>query len=136
MPREAPGGRRKQPQASWREASPAREAWASANVSSPWPPAKPDRNYTQHVPAIARTMSVWRYSAISARDGSRSATANFMRHRPQRSRHTRQPDQGFIEAPRRGTSWFKQPYQINLRILEGLPNGGRHRHSKKIGVLL
>src|SRR4029077_15908477 len=74
MPREAAGGRRKQPQASWQEASPAREAWASANVSSPWPPAKPDRNYTQHVPGIARTMSVWRSSPAPAGAGSRSAT--------------------------------------------------------------
>ena len=37
-------------------------------------------------------MAAWRYSAISARDGSRSETANCMRHRPQQSRHTRQPD--------------------------------------------
>ena len=36
-------------------------------------PAKPDKNYTRHVPAIVRTMSALRYSAISARAGSRSA---------------------------------------------------------------
>src|ERR1700730_8455394 len=53
---------------------------------------KPDRNYKRHVPAIARTMSAWRYSAISARDGSRSATANSIPHRPQQSRDTWQPD--------------------------------------------
>jgi hypothetical protein len=123
MPREAAGGCRKQPQASWWEASPAREAWASANVSSPWPPAKPDRNYTQHVPAIARTMSVWRYSAISARDGSRSATANSMRHRPQRSRHTRQPDPASLKRHRAVLPGSNSLSQINLRILEGLPNG-------------
>ena len=39
-------------------------------------------------------VSGWRYSAISARDGSTSATANSMRHRPQRSRRTRLPDPG------------------------------------------
>src|SRR5206468_1722744 len=89
----------------------AREAWVSANVSSPWPPAKPDRNYTQHVPAIARTMSAWRYSAISAQDGSKSAMANSMRHRPQRSRHTRQPDPGSLKRDRAVLNWFKQPFR-------------------------
>ena len=80
-------------------ANPAREAWAWASVFSSWPPAKPDGNYTRHVQAIARTMSAWRYSAISVRDGSRSATANSTRHRPQRSRHTRQPDPGGGPVP-------------------------------------
>ena len=52
---------------------PAREPRAWASVFSPWRLAKPDGNYTRHVPAIARTMSAWQYSATSARDGSRSA---------------------------------------------------------------
>src|SRR5467141_3825286 len=83
----------------------AREAWAWASVFSPWLPARPDGNYTRHVPAIARTMSAWRYSAISARDGSRSATANSTRHRPQRSRHTRQPDPGGGPVPRKSVRY-------------------------------
>src|ERR1700738_4183566 len=112
VPREAAGGRQEQPQASRREANPAREAWAWASVFLPWPPAKPDGNYTRHVPAIARTMSAWRYSAISARDGSRSATANSTRHRPQRSRHTRQPDPGGGPVPRKS-------------VRTRLPAGGR-----------
>jgi hypothetical protein len=45
-------------------------------------------------PTIARTISASQCSAISARDGSVSATAISMRHRPQRSRLTRQPEPG------------------------------------------
>src|SRR3984893_14505416 len=77
--------RRKQPRTSQQDANPAHRASASASL--PWLPARPDRNVTRHVPAIARTMSAWWCSAISARDGSRSVTANCMRHRPQQSRH-------------------------------------------------
>ena len=104
MPREAAGGHQEQPQANLRGANPAREAWAWASVSSSWPPAKPDKNYTRHVPAIARTTSAWRYSAISARDGSRSVTANCMRHRPQQSRHPRQPESKITKAPPHSSS--------------------------------
>jgi hypothetical protein len=58
--------------------------------------AKPDENYTQHVPAIARTMSAWRYSAISARGASTSARANSMRFRPERSlEQSAQRDPGY-----------------------------------------
>ena len=67
---------------------------SSASASWLWLPARPDRNSTWRAPTIARTISAWRCSAISARDGSRTATANCMRHRPQRSRHTRPPDPG------------------------------------------
>src|SRR6266478_7845341 len=119
MPREAAGGQQKQPEASRRDANPARKAWAWASVFLPWPPAKPDRNYMRHVPAIAGTMSAWRYSAISARDGSRNATANSMRHRPQRSRHTRQPDPGSWKRHRAVLPGSNSLSQINLRILEG-----------------
>jgi hypothetical protein len=59
-----------------------REASAWESVFLSWPPAKPDMSFTRHVLAIARTMSAWPYSAISVQDGSRSATANSMRHRP------------------------------------------------------
>jgi len=73
------------PPVSQPDAKPAHEprAWASAFLPSR--PAKPEENYTRHAPAIARTMSGWRYSAISARGGSRSAKANSMRYRRQRS---------------------------------------------------
>jgi hypothetical protein len=53
---------------------------------------KPDKNFTRHVPAIGQTTSASRCSATSARGGSRSAMANSMRHRPQRSGRARQPD--------------------------------------------
>jgi len=70
----------------------------------------------------ARTMSAWRYSAISARDGSRSATANSTRHRPQRSRHTRQPDPGSSKRHHAVLNWFKHPFpgQEILRISVGI----------------
>ena len=47
-------------------------------------------------PTIARTMSASQCSAISVQDGSRSVTASCMRHRSQRSRHTRRPEPGVI----------------------------------------
>src|SRR6266481_9584134 len=130
MPREAEGGHQEQPQANRREANPAREAWAWASVFSPWPPAKPDRNYMRRVPAIARTMSAWRYSAISARDGSRSATANSMRHRPQRSGHTRPPDPGSSKRRRAVLNWFKQPFlgQEIYAFLSELPGSWESGH--------
>ena len=90
--REAADGRQEQPKANRRDANPSRKARAWASVFSPWPLAKPDKNFTRHVPAIAPTMSASRCSAISGRGGSRSAMASSMRHRPQRSGHTRQPD--------------------------------------------
>src|ERR1700730_17597529 len=93
-PPEALGSRQRQPRSSQRETYPPRRASASASL--PWLLARPDRNFTRHVPAIARTMSAWRCSAISARDGSRSATANCMRHRPQQSRHPRQPESEIV----------------------------------------
>jgi transposase len=89
---EAAGGRQEQPKANRRDANPARKARAWASVFSPWPLAKPDKNFTRHVPAIAQTTSASRCSATSARGGSRSAMANSMRHRPQRSGRARQPD--------------------------------------------
>src|SRR6266404_8223876 len=125
MPREAAGGRQEHPQASRRETNPAREASAWASAFSPWLPARPDGNYTRHVPAIARTMSAWRYSAISARDGSRSATANSMRHRPQRSRYTRQPDPGSSKRHRAVPQLVRtaSPRSRDLRILSGVTGG-------------
>jgi len=69
-------------------------------VSSPWRPAKPDGNYTQHVLAIARTMSASQSSATCARVGSRSATASCTRHRGQHSGRTRQPGLGTRRRPR------------------------------------
>jgi hypothetical protein len=89
--REAAGGRQEQPEAN-RDVNPARKARAWASVFSPWPLAKPDKNFTRRVPAIGQTTSVSRCSATSARGGSRSAMANSMRHRPQRSRRARQPE--------------------------------------------
>src|ERR1700724_2228444 len=50
-----------------RDANPARKARAWASVFSPWPLAKPDKNFTRHVPAIAQTTSASRCSATSAR---------------------------------------------------------------------
>ena len=91
---------------------------------------KPDGNYTRHVPAIARTMSAWRYSAISARDGSRSATANSMRHRPQQSRRTRPPDPGSSKRHRAVLNWFKQPFlgQEIYAFLSELPGSWESGH--------
>src|SRR6266478_6518468 len=43
----------------------------------------------------------FRRVVLVARDGSRSAKANSTRHRPQRSRHTRQPDPGGGPVPRK-----------------------------------
>jgi hypothetical protein len=127
-PPEAAGGRQRQPRTSQRNANPAGRA--SASVFLPWPPAKPDWNYMRHVPAIARTMSAWRYSAISARDGSRSATANSMRHRPQRSGHTRQPDPGSSKRRRAVLNWFKQPFpgQEIYAFLSALPGSWESGH--------
>ena len=74
-------------------------------VSSPWRPAKPDGNYTQHVLAIARTMSASQYSATSARVGSTSARANSMRYLPRRSNPFGQDRQPKIRvAPPRSTT--------------------------------
>jgi len=64
----------------------AHRAWASAFWL--WLPAGPDRNFTWRAPTIARTMSASQCSAISAPDGSRSATASCMLHRPQHSWRT------------------------------------------------
>ena len=86
----AAGDRQRQPQSSQRDANPAHRA--SASASSPWLPARPDRNFTWRAQPIVRTMSASLCGAISARDGSRSVMANCMQHRPQQSRHTRQPD--------------------------------------------
>src|SRR5262245_63829528 len=57
----APRGRGRppeQPRANRRDVNPARKARAWASGFSPWPLAKPDENFTRHVPAIAPTMSV------------------------------------------------------------------------------
>src|SRR6266446_4366991 len=96
-PPEAVGGRQRQPQSSQRDANPAHRA--SASAFSPWLPARPDRNFTWRAQPIVRTMSAWRYSAISARDGSRSVRANCMRHRQQQSKHPRQPESKITKAP-------------------------------------
>jgi hypothetical protein len=62
-----------------------------------------------------------RYSAISAWDGSRSATAKSTRHRPQRSRHTRQPDPGGGPVPRKSVRYrlpaaLRRPRSPNTRL--------------------
>jgi hypothetical protein len=116
---EAAGGRQREPQSSQRDANPAHRASVSASL--PWLPARPDRNFTRHVPAIVRTMSAWRYSAISARDESRSVTANCMRHRPQQSRHPRQPELGIKNQPRRSPCERTRPFRpaaANLPCVE------------------
>src|SRR5262249_24118954 len=95
-PPEAAGDRPRQPQSSQRDANPAHRV--SASASSPWLPARPDRNFTRRAPPIAQTMSAWWYSAISARDGSRTVTTSYMRHRPQQSRPLRQPKSEFHKS--------------------------------------
>jgi hypothetical protein len=87
LPTEAAGGRQKQPRGSQQDANPTHRA--SASASWLWLPARPDRNFTWRAPKIDRTISASQCSAISVPDGSRSATASCMRHRP---RHTRQPE--------------------------------------------
>ena len=85
-----------------------RKARAWVSVFSPWPLARPDKNFTRHVPAIAQTISAWRCSAISGRGGSRSAMANSMRHRPQRSGRARQPEPGSKSTTAQFLSWFDE----------------------------
>jgi hypothetical protein len=76
-----------QPRGSQRDANPTHRALASASWL--WLPARPDRNFIWSAPTIARTISASQCSAISVPDGSRSATASCMRHRP---RHRRSPE--------------------------------------------
>jgi hypothetical protein len=56
LPTRVAGGRQEPPPAGQQDVKPGRESSAWASVFSPWRPAKPDKNYTQHVPTIARTM--------------------------------------------------------------------------------
>src|SRR6267142_4982450 len=120
MPLAAAGGRRKQPRTSQRDANPAHRASASASL--PWLPARPDRNFTWRAQPIAQTMSAWRYSAISARDGSRSVTANCMRHHPQQSRHPRQPKSKIIDEAdldRGQVSWLSPIARALMKAHQG-----------------
>jgi hypothetical protein len=85
---DAERGGQRQPRAAASKSAGRQAGARTASLASaflPSRPAKPEENYTRHAPAIARTMSGWRYSAISARGGSRSAKANSMRYRRQRS---------------------------------------------------